>query len=213
MEFRLVYDGPLKASSRNEKRIWEKHEIRKQFHPQLAVLWEKHPMLYYMKTHIIPENSTLELMRKESGYFADPDVTIMETFARRFSRCGFRFVPLVNKEYSLVCGLDILFLRRESPGDLLRTGGDIDNRIKTLFDALRVPLDGTELPPNCAPEVDQDPFFTLLQDDALVTDLKVTTDRLLRPKRNDEDETNVVLVVHVRVKGSKATDYNLPLIG
>jgi hypothetical protein len=146
MEFRLVYEGQLKATSTAQRRVNEKHVIRKYLHGQLAELWERHPYLNEMKYKRWPENQTLMRMRIEGGWFPDPDTPFMETFARRFSRCGFRFVPLVNREFKLVCGLDILFLRRENPGDLILQGGDVDNRIKTLLDALRIPENGSELP-------------------------------------------------------------------
>ena len=48
------------------------------------------------------------------------------------------FQPLVRESFALKCGLDILFLRQESPGKVYQ-GGDLDNRIKTLLDALSVP--------------------------------------------------------------------------
>ena len=120
----------------------------------------------------------------------------------------------MNKQYDLICSLDILFLRRENPGSLLMQGGDIDNRVKTLFDALRIPESGLELPADAKPEAGQDPFFCLLENDTLVTDLKVTTDRLLRPLRSgpDDHKNNVILVVHVNVKAAKITGQNMALL-
>jgi hypothetical protein len=150
-------------------------------------------------------------MRDAGNWFPDPDTSFMETFARRFSRCGFRFVPLVNRELKLICGLEILFLRRENPGDLILRGGAIDNRIKTLLDALRIPENGTELPLNAVPDADEDPFFCLLENDSLVTDLNITTDRLLRPLRLGENENDVVLVMKIHVKARAHSAYNLPL--
>jgi hypothetical protein len=49
-------------------------------------------------------------------------------------------VPFVRKTGGLTkCALDILFLRRDNPGNLIASGGDIDNRLKVLFDGLRMP--------------------------------------------------------------------------
>jgi hypothetical protein len=63
---------------------------------------------------------------------------------------------------SLACGLDILFLRRDMPGvPLIHSGGDIDNRLKTLFDALKIPESCAEIE-NYTKEADEDPFFVLL---------------------------------------------------
>ena len=49
------------------------------------------------------------------------------------------FKPLVRRSLSLACALDILFLRHEERYNLMRQGGDLDGRIKTLFDALKMP--------------------------------------------------------------------------
>ena len=86
---------------------------------------------------------------------------------------GFRFAPLVTTRYGLVATLELLFLRPEPPGRLISQGGDIDNRLKTLFDALRMPRVATELPSGDAPQSDEDPFFCLLQDDALPLEVRV----------------------------------------
>jgi hypothetical protein len=98
---------------------------------------------------------------------------------------------------SLACALDILFLRRDQPGDLIKHGGDIDNRIKVLFDALRMPQDEQELTGQ-KPDVAEDPFFCLLQDDKQITEVKITTDRLLTPQASDEGINDVHLIIHVK---------------
>jgi hypothetical protein len=56
---------------------------------------------------------------------------------------GFEVIP----EDDTSCSIDILFLHRDAPGRIVRSGGDIDNRIKVLFDALRVPDVCHGLPP------------------------------------------------------------------
>jgi hypothetical protein len=61
-----------------------------------------------------------------------------KTLAETHAHYGFNFVPLVTHDMDLLCGLDILFLRPDKPGDVL-WAGDIDNRIKALIDALRIP--------------------------------------------------------------------------
>jgi hypothetical protein len=82
-----------------------------------------------------------------------------------------------NGPKSLGCALDTLFLRFDQPpGEILRGGGDIDNRIKTLFDALQMPswCEGVD-PPGGSDDL----LFCRLEDDSLVTEVKITTDRLL----------------------------------
>lgn len=48
MEFRLIYEGPLRAEDRSggaAGRAKDKHELRKHFHLQLRELWKQHPNL------------------------------------------------------------------------------------------------------------------------------------------------------------------------
>lgn len=40
MEFRLIYDGPLKAAAG----VDDKHDLRKAFHEQFKVLWKQIPL-------------------------------------------------------------------------------------------------------------------------------------------------------------------------
>ncbi len=176
MEFRLVYRGKLRADSGGESRAREKHAIRRYLHPQLKELWVQH------------------------SWFGDP-----LSIAANFSRCGFRFIPLVRRDFGLACALDILFLRRDAPGNVIRSGGDLDNRVKTLFDGLRAPLQCSELA-GAVPESGEDPFFCLLEDDSLITDVRITTDRLLSPSADKSDIHDVELVIRVESK------FDLPTI-
>ena len=136
MEFQLTYDGPLYAAQRDinpgqrDNRRDHKHDIRKVFGRQLNRLWET--------------NSFLKSGR-QAGEFRitksiDEDIHPYnrEDLARQFCQFGFNFVPLVTRELNLICGLEILFLRPSIPGNLIRAG-DIDNRLKVLFDALKIP--------------------------------------------------------------------------
>jgi hypothetical protein len=179
MEFRLLYNGPL-PSETNRSHPLDKHRIRRAFHPQLKELWSQHK--------ILRDNT--------------------DVFAQDFERRGFRFIPLVRERLVEICSLDILFLRRDHPGNLIRHGGDIDNRLKVLFDGLRIPESG-ELPSDAKPEDGEDPFFCLLKDDELITEVKVTTDRLFVPKGPDEGIHDVVLVIHVKayVAGVDGSDF------
>jgi hypothetical protein len=215
MEFRLVYEGPLKAAGRNT-RVKEKHAIRKVIHKQLARLWEVVPNLKMRtKDHTVlhPGGATWDANHKiTSRTMASSDLrqSLCKTLGDNFDRCGYKFVPLVNNHLKMSCGLDILFLRRDMPGvPLIHSGGDIDNRLKVLFDALRVPEKCDEV----AGEVkapDEDPyFFCLLEDDALITDVSVTTDALLTPFEKDTQD-DVHLVVKVKVR---PTDFSFENLG
>jgi hypothetical protein len=168
VEFRLVYDGRLPSAS-NRSRVKEKHDIRKAVHKQLVQLVEIRKMV-------------------------EDRHTIM---SKRIKVSGFSFVPLVTKEHAVFCEIDILFLRSGPPGSVT-IGGDLDNRLKVLFDALRVPHHENELPKNVTPaEDEQERFRCLLEDDSLITGHTVTTDRLLLPSA---DDSQVRLILHVRIE-------------
>ena len=90
-------------------------------------------------------------------------------------------------------------LRPAAPGELMH-GGDIDNRIETLFDGLCVPpVDQIRW---LVPEPDEVPFFCLLEDDSLVTSLQVNKERLLRPPdptdKHPESRVDLLIAVNVR---------------
>lgn len=119
---------------------------------------------------------------------------------------SFRLAPLVAAKLHLIAELDITLLRPEAPGGILTQGGDIDNRLKTLLDALRMPHNIGEIPGT--PLSDEDPFFCLLEDDNLVTKLGVATDRLLEPGVTQSD---VQLFIHVRTKATRMIWGNMGL--
>ena len=117
-----------------------------------------------------------------------------------------KYIPLIRKSLSLNCSLKILFLRQEDPGALISKAGDIDNRIKTLLDGLKVPDKDTQdrHPPKL------DPTYCLLESDFLVSDLDIDTDRLLFPETTFPNEVH--LVIEVKVNVLRAGLWNLCLL-
>ena len=219
MEFRLVYEGPLKAASSGKggNRVPEKHAIRKQLHRQIKYLWNANPQLVMRTkdyTILNPGNATWDQNQKiTSRTMATSDIhqSLLKTLGTKFDRCGYQFVPLVSKHMKLSCGLDILFLRRDMPNiPLVASGGDIDNRLKVLLDALRIPSDCSELPAGVTKDQDEEPyFFCLLEDDKFLTDLAITTDNLLRP---EVDESYVHLVIKVKIRPTDFSFDNLAFV-
>lgn len=113
-----------------------------------------------------------------------------------------KFVSLVHPYLKIFAELDVLLLRAGVPGSILVGGGDIDNRIKTLFDALRAPDKTQELPAGWNPGEGESPLFCLLADDRLITRVNVETDRLLVPLA---EVSHVKLVIRVRIKAASPT--------
>lgn len=179
MKFVLTYKGDLPARSRGISS--DKHAIRKQIHPQLKNLWEQVPL----------NSSRPKLVDRYDG---NPNEIQL---SRNVG--DFRFVPLVSSKqgWDLIAKLDILFLRPSAPGDLIRNGGDLDNRLKILIDGQRLPA-LTELPDGEKPSSSESPFFVLLEDDALVVQFAVETETLLHSK-SATSSTYVELIIRVEI--------------
>jgi len=159
LQFTLHYRGPLKPSAKPA----EKHELRRHFHVQLQECWRQAPLSAFG-----------ELLQP-------PDLIANRNLSLLWQLHGFTFAPLVSERIHLVAELDVQVLWPQKPGAIITSGGDIDNRLKTLLDALKMPSEPTALPSGTQPQAGEDPFFCLLEDDSLVTRLTVDTDRLLEP--------------------------------
>lgn len=182
LEFRLSYDGPL-LSGQSKAASHEKNRMRKYFHFQLRELWNQDKNLKEYSRVSVGEP------RGKQSY--------LEMIGDRYAIAGTKYVPLITKASGFWCSLNILFLRRDVPGNLIGNCGDLDNRLKVLFDGLR----RAEPNDNVPIETDPDfiPTYCLLEDDKLITSLSVTSDRLLNPiKFGEEGVGDIKLVIHVQ---------------
>lgn len=184
MEFRLAYRGPLKANGG----IGDKQALRREFHRQLRVLWDQ-----------VPLNDFKMLLNPTPG---PGELSILKPVG------AFIFAPLVSETIHLICDLEITLLRPEAPGSVITQSGDIDNRLKTLFDGLRMPKDPWEIPPGDTPTADEQPFYCLLEDDNLITKVTVITDRLLQPASTSNE---VLLVLRVETHATRMIYKNMGL--
>jgi hypothetical protein len=110
---------------------------------------------------------------------------------------AFTFAPLISERLKISAELDVIFLRPEAPGTLITQSGDIDNRLKTLFDALRMAKIDSEIPNGDFPKENENPFFCVLEDDSLITKVTVKTDRLLVDTPSDN---YVHLLITIKTK-------------
>ena len=177
MEFYLIYEGPLKANAGPR----EKQKIREYFQPQLENLWNTFPLI---------EN-------KDLLSSSDPQkICILKEIS------DITFAPLVTTAIDLICELDITML---DPSDSLVKTGDIDNRLKTLFDALTCP-DANQIK-----SIDsfnkQDTYYALLEDDKLITSFAIKTNKLLQKPIND----GIFVLIKVHVKPYRLTWNNIGL--
>lgn len=164
-----------------------KQTVRRALHPQLRELWTHPPLDAYAD----------EWLRDEAG---PNHLSVIQ-------RAGdFRCAPLVCGRLKLLAEISIVLLRPTVPGALIRQGGDIDNQLKTLFDALRCPT-SAEIPAGDNPSRDEDPMFCLLDDDERIVDVQVSTDRFLAPPA----ERSVHAHISVRTRPTPVVYANLPL--
>lgn len=191
MRFRLTYDGSLKAASQSDTRSKEKWAIRKALEPQLSELWMVHPAL---QGHQL--GYPARRVKHDDGSFATAAFGIedrRERLREPIEIAGHLFLPLVRDALKLSCSLDILFLRKGTAGSVVTHGGDLDNRIKVLFDGLRLP---TRDEMENGGVLDVSPFHCLLEDDRQISSLGVRTDRLLsRPNASSHDVRLIIDVI------------------
>lgn len=90
-------------------------------------------------------------------------------------------------------------LRPDSPGQIINSG-DLDNRLKTVFDALRIPQSKDELGGYDIPDKDEAPMFCLLEDDKLINHVSMETDTLLEPVSSPATENDVRLVIKADIQ-------------
>jgi len=208
MEFRLLYEGELLPSSNTKRRAAEKHIIRRAFHPQLRRLWEVKPLL----RHLADNRGFLRSpeVYHHSNLVRTPEERFeigIKTLGKEWSRAGFDLVPLVLPEFALQCSLDILLLRPEEERFIF-TQGDIDGQVKTLLDALRIP-DNPEETGHAIPADDEQPLFCLLQNDRLISEIKVTSDQLLMlPREKAVKANDCFVVIHVRLNHRDARTFD-----
>lgn len=203
VQFRLLYSGSLLGASRSDTRASLKHEIRQELSPQLKRLWETSSHLqqfsraharFWHEAH--PEDK--ELLPTQDGPLINTMLRQhgLKHIAHNFERAGQLFIPLVTEEMGLRCKLEMLLLRPEEEGSLY-VSGDLDNRIKTLFDALRIAKDANEL----AAQPSKEPVYCLLEDDRLISEIRVSTDQLLLlPKERVIHPNDVFLVIDVSLQ-------------
>jgi len=202
LEFRLLYSGEL-PSSGNQGRPAVKHGLRRSFHPQLRRLWQNNRQLKillkyegerWLRDHPVrPFEPGIQYSDKElfdAGTSAISENWLIE---------GYKFVPLITAKLALYCSLDITFLRPEEPRFVFHSG-DLDGRIKTMFDSLRMPI-GREETGGTGPQDDETPFFCLLEDDRLISEVRVISDELLLlPAQRQLGPHDVFAVIHVKIK-------------
>jgi hypothetical protein len=211
MELTLRYSGKV-PSSRHRK---EKHDIRCCFQTQLADFWARDPRL-----SAVDLSSVAPAVKSERFKF---DVRQQEKRQRvgraRHNRyyfhevSGIKFVPIVTRWRFLRCELSLTVHRYEGAhltGGLIDNNGDLDNQLKTLLDALRMPYEPGDLPRGV--QHDASHYFVLLEDDRLVTKLHLETKDRLGARPTRQDETKIDVDIDVRIFPVHAMKLNMEML-
>ena len=156
----LVYQGPLKSNGKAE----HKAALRKQFSLQLRPIYERDVLKDNVREHV-EQNCVKDV-------------------------AGAKFTSLANKVFGLHARIDVTMLSVDNAGIFSAAQGDIDNRLKTLFDALSIP---PESQVSSVKMASPDLTVCLVEDDRLIRDVRVRVGELLLPV---EDKSTVLVVIH-----------------
>ena len=194
MKFKLIYYGELLINPK--RRTHHLHDIRSVLSPQLKRLTEISPYT--------------EIRDK---------LTARGTGVREVG--GVKFFPIITPELDLLAEIDVQIMH---PEILDTPHADIDNRMKTLLDALKRPQNANEVAEATQKEVHgkkDNTIYTLLDDDHLVTRLTINTSHLLAEpsggllrtkKKSDALDHRLLLIISVNIRASRGTIDNLCVI-
>lgn len=185
MEFCLHYYGKLKSRDN----AFGKHQIRQQLHPQMR--------------SVCLSDQFREMFKELDGKSKKGDG--MHMYLDIGEK---RFWFLISEEYKTIVDLNITILLPHAVGAIVNNGGDIDNRIKTLFDALRIPSVSSEIPPTDSFDYGEEGMFCLLQDDKLINRVSIVSYQDHEPI----DKDSVRCFIEVKTKITQALVSNLALV-
>jgi len=191
VDFSLVYRGSLPACQPKDGKAAAKQKIRLEFSNQLNKLWQEESVL---RETIGNQGFAPAILEDRRIKLEHPHLGQKYAHAR-VEAFGYRILPLVTCFGGLVCHLTIEFLRRDEPGGVFNAG-DIDNRLKTLLDASRMPQSAEEVPTVGAGEE----LYCLMEDDSLVTKVTIDTQRLRTQLASGEPPDYAELLVKVATK-------------
>jgi hypothetical protein len=193
MKFQLSFEGPLPSSGNANdayprpaklQAIWK---IRDSINSQLLHLVETHPAL--------------------SGR-SSPSRALRHALIPPIVVDGFPFRALARAHFKVKCSLKIDLLVNHEPGSVITKRGDLDNRIKTLMDGLRVPASQQEIKNFASKDfLKQNDYVCLLEDDILVSALDVEMQRYLGPPMG-AGEDHVRANIGVKIEPTEHTFNN-----
>jgi hypothetical protein len=204
MNVTLTYRGALVGSDDRRTRVAAKHSLRLVFHEQLEDLWQTDGRFSAIDASTLQEPTLTEGPKGHPVLDVSRPINTQAGWFYRYKVRDRFFIPLINEPRQAQCHLAIQLHSRMKGGGGIFAGGDLDNRMKTLFDSLRMPHNENELPdPLGGPEH----IYCLLDDDQRITKVSVESIPLWGPKRSDEDDNYVELECNVTVQAIR------PMVG
>lgn len=184
MEFCLHYYGKLKSRDNAAG----KHAIRQALHEQVKSLCTSEQFAHTFEDDLADKRKT-----EEKPMFIEHG--------------GKRYWFLISEHLATVVDLNITILVPHEVGKIVQNGGDIDNRIKTLFDAMRVPAVESEIPQKDTFDYSSG-MYCLLQDDKLINRVSIRSYRDHAPLDGD----SVRCLIEVETKITRALWGNLNFV-
>ena len=174
MEFCLHYYGTIKSNDC----VKGKHLIRKELHKQMKSICSTHPF-----AQVFAKDKEERRKPQEKPMFIEMK--------------GHRYWFLISQYLKTVVDLSITFLFPYEVGAIFTQGGDIDNRLKTLFDALRIPQNTDEIPPDDDFDYSDDGMYCLLEDDKLINGVQINVFQDHDPL--DKNSCKVLIKVNTKI--------------
>lgn len=119
-----------------------------------------------------------------------------------------RYWFLISEDLATVVDINITILVPHEVGRIVQNGGDIDNRVKTLFDALRIPSVTSEIPSSDSFNYSDGGMYCLLQDDKLINRVSIRSYRDHAPL----DGESVRCLIELETKITRALWGNLNFV-
>jgi hypothetical protein len=209
MELTLTYSGPLPACQDADKHTEQKQKIRLAFSRQLEKKFTTEPTL--MQWSDSPQGCGLMAHTKViSGAIVwDCEQEKHQACFYEAETCGFRAVPIVTSHNGLGCQLDVEILRRARAGGVMAggdRGGDIDNRLKPLLDALALPMRPNQIPGPLWGKGER--LYCLLEDDALVSRLMIDIQRWDEDPATPAEQDDVQLRIKASIQPCEPRIYH-----
>lgn len=199
MRFSLKYEGPLKSSNSRKTHVIDKNRLRWYFSDQLERLIERGNFSR------LPVNEKYRAIREREGRrVEDSGIKIDFTKISGATLGKVWYFAAIDPSFEVACSLNVRMDRPERPGHLFETSGentgDLDNRFKTLFDALRMPHSKDEARPN-EKTPSKNYCVCLFEDDSMVSNLIVST----HPSLEEMPPGHVKLTIDVEIKAHDLT--------